>query len=373
MEWLTRAQQLREDGLSYNAIAKEVGQAKSKVYYHLTRDVSSPSTQDAPEPSTEVQVIRETIMKMAKKGATLEEIAYKLPSDVGQEEVAACIEELKTEHIAIVQTVDGKFTLQRHALTVTDEPYVRDWAGDTVMKFGIVSDSHMGSIYQQVQHLHAMYDLFVHEGITTVYHAGDIVEGSYPNRPGHNAEVFIISADQQVKNVVENYPRRDGITTHFISGNHDHTYLKAAGHDVGHAIAAQRDDLIYYGPNEAKFQLTPKFRMDMIHPGDGSSYALSYAIQKTIESLAVNDLPQFLVVGHHHKSIYLNTRGIHAIEAGTFQAQSSWMKGKRLAAHVGGWIITIHFDKEGRATRFTPSWIPFDDVIKRDYNASKYL
>jgi DNA polymerase II small subunit/DNA polymerase delta subunit B len=77
--------------------------------------------------------------------------------------------------------------------------------------------------------------------------------------------------------------------------------------------------------------------------------------------------PSILINGHHHKAMYLFYRNVHAIECGTLEAQSGWMKGKRIAAHVGGWIIEIHVDEEGTINRFKSEFIPFYKMIKDDY------
>lgn len=83
--------------------------------------------------------------------------------------------------------------------------------------------------------------------------------------------------------------------------------------------------------------------------------------------MSQDDLPNIYLTGHHHKAIYLYYRGIHCLEAGTFEAQTPWMRGKRLAAHVGGWIVTLHVDAEGNIKRFIPEWIPFPKTIHHDY------
>jgi len=83
-----------------------------------------------------------------------------------------------------------------------------------------------------------MYDIFQQEGIETVYHAGDITEGVNMRR-GHEYEVFKHGTDEQQQYVIDNYPKRKGIITKFITGNHDHSGIKAAGHDIGYPIERQ--------------------------------------------------------------------------------------------------------------------------------------
>jgi biotin operon repressor len=98
-----------------------------------------------------------------------------------------------------------------------------------------------------------------------------------------------------------------------------------------------------------------------------NSYALSYTLQKFIDALDASDLPNIFLNGHHHKLMYTYYRSIHALECGTLQRQTPWMKGKRLSAHVGGIVLTVHVDGEGKVTRFIPEFIPFYKFIDNDY------
>ena len=84
------------------------------------------------------------------------------------------------------------------------------------------------------------------------------------------------------------------------------------------------------GQLNARVYLTPNCILELNHPLDGAAYALSYSLQKYIESMQGGTKPNILLNGHHHKAMYLFYRNVHAFEAGTFQAQSSWMKGSDL-------------------------------------------
>ena len=78
------------------------------------------------------------------------------------------------------------------------EPVAYDskWDGAQVIKFGLMGDTQMGSKYAQITHLHNFYDRLVKEGITTVYHTGDVVDG-LKMRTGHEYELYAMSADEQ--------------------------------------------------------------------------------------------------------------------------------------------------------------------------------
>lgn len=366
-EWFKKAQELKSKGLNLKQISEQLGINYSTVRSRFSKEKKKEENKETKTKEVSVQNkdMEKILLKELKKPKQLEELKNKFSEEVTIDCIKECINSLISRGYVITELND-KYLLQT-SFTLEHNVVKTNWNGDKVIRFGIVSDTHLCSKYQQLTHLNKMYDIFEKEGITTVYHAGDISEGDYQGRKGHVYEIFKHGADQQVDYIIENYPKRKNIVTHFITGNHDHTHLKNAGYDIGRPISRERDDLIYLGINNASIFLTPNCRMDIAHPLDGAAYALSYSLQKSIEAMPVDDLPQIFVVGHHHKSIYLYTRGIHALEAGTFQAQTPWMKGKRLAAHVGGWIVTVHVDDEGMVTRFIPEWVPFPKSIKEDY------
>lgn len=248
------------------------------------------------------------------------------------------------------------------------EPTVKmvDWHGNSIIRFGLIGDTQINSKYTQLTHLHAFYDECARQGIKHVYHTGDIDEGDQM-RMGHQYECYSQGADDHVDEIVRVYPRRDGMTTHFITGNHDASITKRSGHDIGRAIAVKRPDMEYLGQDCALICLTPNCTLELRHPWDGTAYAMSYKIQKMVEAMAGGEKPNMLAVGHYHKSEYFMYRNVHCFQTGCFQAQTPFMRGKGIAAAMGGWIIGALVDKEGTITNLRSEWIPYYCAIKDDY------
>ena len=234
------------------------------------------------------------------------------------------------------------------------------------IQIGIVSDTHLGSTHQQLTYLNEVYDIFADRKITNVFHGGDLTEG-FKMRPGHEFDIFVLGADKQTEYVIDKYPKRDNITTHFILGNHDLSHMKNGGTDIGKRISEKRKDMNYLGALNSKIFLTDNCTLELNHPLDGASYALSYAIQKMVDSYSGDAKPNILINSHHHKLLYCFYRNVHCIESGTFEAQTPWMRGKRIAAHVGGLILHINIDKNGTIKSFLPEFITYYNEIKNDY------
>lgn len=249
---------------------------------------------------------------------------------------------------------------------VEPEIHTREWNSDTIT-FGLMGDTQFGSKYAQITHLNTFYDICAERGITEVYHTGDITDG-IKMRPGHEYELYTISADEMRDDVIRNYPKRDGITTYFITGNHDASLYKHVGYDIGKGISDKRSDLVYLGRDCAIINLTPKCTLELRHPWDGTAYALSYKMQKMIEAMESDSKPSILAVGHYHKAEYLFYRNVHAIQTGCFQSQTPFTRGKGISVHLGGWIVTVKVSKEdGTILSIVPEFVPFYSAIPNDY------
>lgn len=257
--------------------------------------------------------------------------------------------------------------LEKNALAGDPAEVSEPWAGQKEIIFGLMSDTHLCNKKQQLTYLNQFYDECAARGVHTVYHAGDISDGFYKNRPDHIFELLKIGFDEQADYIVEKYPHRDGIVTKFITGNHDATHIKNGGADIGKRIASRREDMEYLGYMSAKIWLTPQCDLDLFHPLDGATYALSYSSQKFVDGLQGGQKPRILAIGHHHKALYYPYRNIHVFEVPCFEAQTVFEKGKKINVNVGGWIVRVRLTPEGIISAISPTLIPFYDMIESDY------
>lgn len=234
---------------------------------------------------------------------------------------------------------------------------------DDTFKFGFVTDTHGGSNNEQLSSLHDMYDIFVAQGITNVFHAGDVTAGINMFR-GQDRELYAHGCDEQEESVVNNYPKRDGITTYMIAGNHDYSFLTLAGRDVVKGICNSRNDLEYLGMMSGNIELANGLRIKLLHPDGGVPYSKSYRGQKINEALGRGEnLPHIELLGHTHTSLYNPYLGIHDFMGGCFESQNTWEERKGLNPQIGGWIIEVNF-KDGFINRLQNEWIEFKP--KRD-------
>lgn len=305
---------------------------------------------------------QERALELSKSSLRPCEITAKIEEEFGGSDMYDKVYSYLRRHKTDSKTEEKRVAIQNQEPT----HYKLKWDGNEVLRFAIMGDTQIGSKYAQLSYLHDFYELCNREGIENVYHTGDITDG-LKMRVGHEYELYEVSADEMRDDVVKNYPKFDGITTHFITGNHDASIYKHVGYDIGQAIANLRPDMKYLGRDCAVVNLTPKCTLELRHPWDGTAYALSYKMQKMIEAMESDSKPNILAVGHYHKAEYLFYRNVHALQSGCFQGQTPFTRGKGISVHMGGWLVTIYVDSNGYIQRFAPEFIPFYYSIKDDY------
>lgn len=303
------------------------------------------------------------------KPMTDEQAVKSLLGGVKKEKIAEDqVERLRAEGYKIADEGDSyKIDKTIGEFTQEANEFALPWSNCELIRFALISDTHINSKYTQLTYLHEFYDLCKRKGISTVYHCGDIDEGEQM-RVGHQYECYNQGADDHVAEIVRVYPQRDGIKTYFITGNHDASIIKRCGYDIGYAIAAKRKDMIYLGSNEALIRLTPNCTLELRHPWDGTAYSISYKVQKMIDAMNGGTKPNILAIGHYHKAEYLFYRNVHAFQTGCFQSDTPFTRGKGISVHTGGWIINVTVEKNtGYIRSVNPTFIPFYCGKKEDY------
>jgi predicted phosphodiesterase len=226
------------------------------------------------------------------------------------------------------------------------------------IRFGVVSDTHLASDYEDLESLEKMYNIFSKEGINKVFHSGDITDG-IGVYSGQENFLKVTGVAKQAKYVIENYPKKKGIETILISGNHDMKAFKSSGADVCSLIThggfveentevlelEGRKDIKYIGRYYGRVRWND-INIDLVHPDYGFAYAISYPIQKYINELEGGSKPDILLFGHLHRSIFMNYRNINVLMAGCFQVQNDYLKRKGIMPVRGGWIVEFEKDRE---------------------------
>lgn len=237
------------------------------------------------------------------------------------------------------------------------KPYEVPVASDeNAIRFGLIGDTQIGSLYQERDGLAAFYQRCYDEGVMDVLHAGDVIDGwrvykgqEFELRPEGK------SWAEQKNLFINEMPRHDGQRTVFITGNHDVSFKNLVGLAVGDELAAVRPDWKFIGQDIGDVTLKTKqgqaFRVRLLHPGGGTAYAVSYHAQKIVEAMSGGEKPDMVAIGHYHKAFFMPAyRNVESIQVGCFQSQTPFMIRQHIAAHVGGWILTVHLNERKKLT-----------------------
>jgi hypothetical protein len=230
-------------------------------------------------------------------------------------------------------------------------------ADGNVIRFGLIGDTQIGSAYQRLDALKAFYGRCADEGINTILHAGDVIDGWRVYR-GQEFELHPNgrSWPEQRDMFADSVPRFENMITIFITGNHDSSFKKLIGMIAGDELARARPDWKFIGQDVANVILkTPdgkNFTVQLLHPGGGiNQYALSYRPQRIIEAIPGGQKPDLIGIGHFHKAFFIpDYRNVTALCVGCFQSQTPFMAQQSIAAHIGGWIVTVTLGERKKLT-----------------------
>lgn len=242
-------------------------------------------------------------------------------------------------------------------------------------RIGLVSDTHICSKYQQLTLLYDAYGFFDKAMVDFVLHAGDLTDGKNMYR-GQEREVFKTGADEQAQYVIDNYPKLErNRRTYIIGGQHDRSFYRDGGFDIVKAICKERKDLVYRGFYKAEF-IVKGLPIGLQHPGGGVAYALSYKMQKNIESMMgyVASIPSAVrhileVFGHWHVAVHIPSyMGVDVVGMPCFQSQTPYLEQLGKMPVVGCAIAEIQLDKDDNLSSTKIEFFIMNSrIIKNDF------
>jgi len=279
--------------------------------------------------------------------------ALKVQTQAEQGGISGALKAIAAEHNlsegelrAVLSSAKGK-PRQQHRRTMPTE------SGS--FKALVISDTHIG----HERFIEPLFESAVaaSKDCDFVLHPGDHLEGM-SGRPGHIYELSHIGYQAQIEEARRLYDQFE-IPIYGIDGNHDQWYKQKnnAGVVVGAELEKSISNYTHLGEWEGNIEIGG-IVIKLFHANDGSAYSTSYKSQKLIESFTGGEKPHLVFSGHYHKALYHFIRNVHTFESGTLCGQTGWMRGKKIAAHTGYWVVTVYHGKKGVA-RIVPEFVPY--------------
>ena len=226
-----------------------------------------------------------------------------------------------------------------------------------LVTMGVVADTHWGSKFSPAVWWDSALEEFRRRKIDFLVHAGDVTEGM-SQRPGHIYELSHIGYDEQKEYATSMLAKWTDTPAYAVDGNHDRWFIKSSGAKIVKDICDALPNWTFLGHDTGVVPIEGGVKVQLWHGEDGAAYALSYRVQKIVESIAGGTKPNVLLCAHAHKSIYTFLRNIHCFECGCLQAQTDWMRGTRKSAYPGFWVVELVISG-CEVKSITSTWYPF--------------
>ncbi len=179
---------------------------------------------------------------------------------------------------------------------------------NNLFKFGAFGDLHAASKYTRWEVREDLTRRAERFGATAILDTGNWIDGE---KSFNRYDLEVVGLDRQCQLLAKRYPKTK-IPTYAVTGaDHEGWYAKSEGIDVGRYCEAIMRDAGHLWTNLGYMEADIVLRnsnnpnataiLRVMHPGGGSSYALSYRPQKIIESFEGGEKPNVLLMGHYHK------------------------------------------------------------------------
>lgn len=306
---------------------------------------------------------------LMKKPMSITEISNEL--DRAESTVRKIVNKLKKAHYQIEVTDSDRALLSNERKPEISEIKVNKFYSKKRVKFGSLACTHIGSRYQQTSMMNAAYDIFEKEKVDFVCHSGDFVDGIDVYR-GQEHETWSTSADDQVGYAIDHYPKKKGIKTYAVMGNHDESYIRKAGFDPVSSIAAERSDIEYLGQYAGTLKLNNLgINLMLMHGAGGMAYAKSYKTQKITEGImghivnmarqneeSISSIaPIAMLIGHWHTFCYVSHMGTDVISVPCLQGQTPFLRRRGWQPDLEVLVVEMALNKHAAVQT---TWKRFD-------------
>lgn len=328
--------------------------------------------------STDNFELSDKVYKLVKSGMYLEDFCN--ITECSLEEAIGLIElcKLYGKNLELFKDTNGKHVIQKKSIKKTVSSTKPDLEGLTATKLLVISDTHIGNTRQQLHLVNELYKRADDEGIKTVLHCGDFVDGDYMSiRKEQVKYLFLRGFDELCTYSIDMWPKVKGIETKSLFGSHDETTFKNGSASIDKWITRCRPDIIDLGYDRADIEIN-KVKITMWHPGAGCGKYLSTKLQDKIELLESGFKPKVLLTGHYHKSYFMEYRNVYAFLIPALCDYTHFQDKMTLKNMVGGYIMTIYSDSKGNIQYLDQEEIlygpnDFWDEAGKDKNKVKQL
>ena len=243
--------------------------------------------------------------------------------------------------------------------------YIDFYTEEEWVKWGVIADPHLCSVYEQIDLLHKFYKICEEEKVRGVICAGDFTAGNGTVYKGQFQDLKIIGEDKQINYVCSVFPETS-LKTYTVRGNHDNDLYKQCGSDIVQKIADKREDIVNLGNMRAILE-QDGIKFHIIHGEGGLGQVRSQKPQKIIDAMKPEEICNITVIGHYHVNLHIPTyRNSTIILPGCFESQSDYLLKRGLSPDVGGCILELkvaRISDKIKTVRHKIDYVDFNDFV----------
>lgn len=240
--------------------------------------------------------------------------------------------------------------------------------------FAVISDTHFGSAHCLKDEIADFVNMAYSEfDIRLILHSGDILAGNNVYK-GQKFELEAWGCRDQCKICTETLPQKKDLKYVYILGNHDVDFMKTNGTNPADLIDAWRSDMTCIGNIAARFILDPyDIDIELSHIRS-SAHARSWSLEKHLQkTISKHNAPDVLFCGHKHTNGYFMPQNVHSCLVPCFETMNIYATYGDFYPTIGGIIVTMTLDKEGRINRFTPLFHNYPIEFQTTINSSEIV
>lgn len=186
----------------------------------------------------------EIILSLIQKNKTLEEIISF--SGLSISEIKKVLNRLSNKGHSISRKYFYDGEIQYGIDNINNDYPIITSSISNELEFMVISDLHLGSIYENQRLLNTIYDYCAKNNIHIIINCGDLVEGDV------NKLNIKIPPIKQLSHALRVYPISQDIINYLLLGNHDYSLLTKYQINLMDLIKERREDFIPIGYGEGK-------------------------------------------------------------------------------------------------------------------------
>lgn len=286
----------------------------------------------------------ELLKELTEKEISLTSLVEKL--ELNEYEILGLVNELRNEGINIsVKKYDDDIYLLNQGEKELIDNYFYEFNTDQnkEFKFITISDTLIGSKYQQLSILEDIYQKGHEMGFDNVILCGNLTAGLLKSNSDSN---FLNDTMLQVNYIIDKFPKIEGMKTYFILGPNDANHLTKNKINIGKRISDVRDDMIYLGYNSCMISID-KTEMLVLCSKLSKTYTVSYRTQQQTDSFRSEDKPDILLHGGLLQMEKYPYRDVKVMSIPSVCATTKEMTEKRYQNTVGAFYMTVRTNKNG--------------------------